>query len=147
MLAKVKSSIFSFKKIANTILFDSDTTMIRVALAISSLLTSVLYMSHDNVFYWKTCSVMLKIANGNVWAALFLLHAFAAFWRLVDPAKRVLAALVVNSFGLSLWLITTLSALLSSHAFSPLITLSLVFCGFGAWVVVRTGIREELFTP
>lgn len=128
----------------HTLLFKQDTVTIRMILAFASLLWGAAMLAWPQSFALPAYRVMAAFcANPKIWAFLFILHYFGVLWRIYDPTRRPTAALVVNSYGLAIWLFVTVCINLSIGFVSAGTATEWAMCAFAAWSLYRTGYSEE----
>jgi hypothetical protein len=125
----------------------SDTTTIRLLLANASLLWAAGLLIDQDTFERSGYQVIRAFGGEYAWATWFLLHFVGVYWRLFDPRSRPNWALAVNTFGLFLWLTSTLSINIALGGFTTSTALEWTLCVASAWALFRTGLKKEVVTP
>jgi hypothetical protein len=125
----------------------ADTTTIRVLLANASLLWAVALAYDTDAFRHGCCGLMNTFGDETTWALLFSAYFVLTYWRLIDRRARPRWAVAVNTFGLFLWLTSTLSINIAAGHFDPSTALEWVLCAASAWALYRTGLKTEVVTP
>jgi len=134
------------------VFWHADTTTIRLLLAIASLVWGIALLAGPCqgikcLGASRGLNELKGIASLSVWAAMFFLHFVLVMWRFVDQRSRPGWALLINSFGLGLWLYATIAIITSLQRLTSGTSLELVTCFFAAWALYRTGINDEISSP
>lgn len=137
-------------KVNKTLLWDQDTVTVRMILALASLLWSINAINHPEAFGQPAYSALRAFGSiyvtYKVWSALFFLHFFASTWRIYDPVERKTWALVVNAYGLFIWLLVTISMNCAVGYVAVGTSVEWSLCMFASWALLRTGLRKETVT-
>lgn len=81
-----------------------------------------------------------------LWVGLFSLHFIGVHWRILDPKEKVWAGIMVNFYGLVIWLYSTLSINLSLGFLLPTSSTEWVLILASGWALYRTGLQREMVT-
>lgn len=132
------------------IVFKSDATTIRLLLAMSSLLWAIGAFTHPATFISSAYAVLDKLAFGVItpplWGALFLIHFVGVIWRL-GPHRSNFWGLVVNGYGLALWLSVTLALSYTLGGLTVGISPDWALCLFAGWAFIRSGKESDAISP
>lgn len=102
-------------------------------------------MQDPSVFNRPAYAIMALVPGGVwTWAALFMAHMIGVHWRVFDPVRRDGWALAINALGLVVWAYSTASLIIALRMVLPSSALELVILFFSFWVMVRTGLAEEI---
>lgn len=141
-------SVKRVRQVTRNILFKSDTATIRAILAISSLFLSVTVMLQYDISPSPLWKVVWAVADKDIWAMAFFLHFIGLSWLFLDPHPRLRWELIINSYGLLIWVASTLVINMSTWklyaTIAPSTALETVVCLFAAWALFRTGQGKEL---
>lgn len=133
------------KETHNTIIYRMQPTVVRLMLALASLISAFIIVTSTLVSNdYKTIDFIMP---QQAWAATFFLHWIGTTWRIIDRQKRVGWALAINSFGLFLWIVATIATAIDSSGYPHGMAACISLCVFAAWGLFRTGIAEEPITP
>lgn len=135
------------KKISRDILYETDTTTIRVILANASLLWAFALWTNPHVFQLPSYEVMRAVGSASFWEIVFLMHFLGVYWRTFTPKSSVGWGLVVNGYGFMIWFFTTVSLNFYLGGLSPGTSLELVMCSASAWALYKTGFKPEAVSP
>lgn len=80
------------------------------------------------------------------WTTMFVAHWAGVHWRMLDVVRRDGWAFAVNALGLFIWAYSTIAISVALGAFYPSMALEIVVNVFCFWVLIRTGLTEELVT-
>ena len=129
------------------LLWNTDTSILKVMLAIASAIWSFGLFSNPHIFTeFKSFELMRSMASPYAWATIYGAHAMLLIWRLFDPVARLAWAQVINAIGIGLWWTVTISLYLSIRQFSPALGLDIATCLTTFWIFIRTGIGHEKVT-
>lgn len=139
------------KTVMRRIVWRSDATTIRLILATASALWAIGAWLHPQTFDHSPYSVLERLdflhLTTNAWGVLFMLHFFGVMWRVFDPTRRVIWGLIVNSYGLAIWLSVTLSLTIAVGSLDVDTSTDWALCLFAAWALFKTGARDDLVSP
>lgn len=142
--AKPKLGIRDYLNILRLVFLESDTTPLRLMLALGSLGWTIglwlpLHTFDRPVFAW------MRFAAGEwIWGAAFLLHFIGVTCRMLDTKERIHWAVAINAWGLFVWLMSTLAQTASVGEYSPAMALEWVACAAAFVSLLRTGMNEEI---
>lgn len=134
-----------------------DTIAIRVLMAAASIVFGSVLIVHPDTFDRKSFTVMALVVNqfdwGRalgpvvVWSALFYLHGFGVFWRIVERRARIGFAVAINWLGVVIWIaeFTLTNVALGEFAAGNALELPATVALFIA--LCRTGLNDEKIKP
>lgn len=128
-------------------LWNSDTVTIRVILASASLFFALALIGNSHMFDRPSYEVMKQYGTEYCWAFAFFIHWLGVYWRLLDPMPRPHWALVVNTFGFTIWALMTLSINVALGSITPGTTLEWTMVAWSGLALYRTGLNKESLTP
>lgn len=139
------------REVTRRIIMCTDTSAIRVALALASFIFSItiaIQPEDSTLPHWRSITSLINV---KLFAAVFFLHAVGLSWRFLDPKPRVMWSLVINSFGLLIWTASAITFNVSTWkhyaTIFPNTALEIVMCIFAAWTLLRTGQKNETLNP
>lgn len=128
------------------IFFTADTTTVRLMLAVASSFYGGFLCYHlalgTGLFERPAYALMSKAGPEWAWALAFLLHAGLSAWRIVEPRELVKLGFVINSFGLVLWLSSTVCMNIALGALLPTTAAEWTMILASGWALYRTGWNE-----
>jgi len=128
------------------ILWHSHASTIRAMLGLSSLLWAIGVYTHPQSLFEYPYTIFTRLTLGpapEMWVALFGVHFLGTLWRLFDPRQRVKWGLVVNSYGLALWLLVTIGLTVELRGLSPANATTWAITLFSGWALYKTGARDD----
>lgn len=102
----------NFKKI----MFEGDLSLVKLSIAIASLLWAAMLFAPGATFDRQTYSIMLHTMSELAWAWLFLLHGVISLWAVIWQRTDKWLAVGDNILGSMLW---TGSCYMMIMAFAP----------------------------
>lgn len=135
----------------------SDTTTIRVFIAVASLGFALILATHPDTFGRPSFSGMAQafdqwswsraIGASNVWCVLFTLHGAGVLWRVWErrtrDVSRPYAAFAINALGFFVWLVSTWLIERAVGELSPGIALEITAVVAAGVAMLRTGLNDE----
>lgn len=135
------------KTVSRIVFWNADTLTVRLIMANASILWALALVVDPTTFMRHGYEIMKTYGNEYEWAAAFFLHGIGVYWRLFDIKARPTWALIINAWGLGVWLLSTLAINLAIKTLPASACLEWVLCFFSAWALYKTGLKGEVVTP
>ena len=119
------------------ILMNSDTTMVRLILGMSSLLWSIMLFWPGDTFGRPTYALMEKWFSEEVWASLYLVHAITAIISVLFKQVKYFSVLSEGVLGCFMWSSSCFLMLLSVYPPPAAISAEIVVAFASWWVLAR----------
>lgn len=125
----------------------ADTVTIRILLAWGSFFAAMSLLLDPTKFKEPAYAVIANFGDERLWAVYFLIHWLGVHWRVFERSRsRPMAALVINTWGFSLWFVSSIGVSWSSGNVGINTSLALTMCVASAWSLYRTGLRRDVVT-
>ncbi len=145
---QVRVTVWSrIKTVGRVVFWNADTLTVRLIMANASIVWCISLLVDPHTFNRPVYALMRTYGDEHQWAAVFLLHGLGVYWRLFDVKSRPTWALLINSLGLGVWLLSTVALNLAVNNINASTSLEWILCLASAWALYRTGLKGEIVTP
>src|SRR4051812_14287554 len=113
-----------------SLIWHSDTSIIRLVMAVSSLGYAIGLLPLFHTFDRPAFALMRLLAPESVWVFALLLHSAGVTWRLLDDRASLLWGWLINGLGLALWGLMVFLVLATVGEYSPGMAMEMTVMAF-----------------
>lgn len=119
------------------ILLHGDTILLRLILAVSSVLWGIMLYWPGETFERSTYTLMGEWFSENTWASIFLFHGIVSLYIILKSPKWPVGVLLEGILGCFLWTSSCLMMLLSIYPPPAAISAEIVVAISSWWILAR----------